>query len=173
MLEVHLEEVTAARRQTIENLMQLYLYDFTEFLDNNVDSYGLFQYKYLNQYWNRADRVPLLIKVENMIAGFALINSHTLLEENMGARSIAEFFVMRKFRRRGIGRKAAMLVFDMFRGRWEIAEIETNRPAQSFWRSVINEYTGGDYSERQVKESDWPMSMLIQSFDNSRTQSES
>ncbi|MFY0758443.1 hypothetical protein AB1K32_06135 [Metabacillus dongyingensis] len=57
---------------------------------------------------------------------------------------------MKKFRRSGLGKKIAHNIFQMYIGKWEIFQIERNKPAQSFWRKVIEEYTAGDYAERMV-----------------------
>ena len=61
---------------------------------------------------------------------------------------MAEFFVLRGERRRGIGRAAALALFERFGGRWEVAQLRDNGPARAFWRTVITEYTGGRYEER-------------------------
>jgi predicted acetyltransferase len=51
--------------------------------------------------------------------------------------ALAEFFILRKYRRLGIGSQAAKLVFERFPGRWEMAVMKNNRPALSFWRCTI------------------------------------
>jgi predicted acetyltransferase len=61
---------------------------------------------------------------------------------------MAEFFVMRKYRRKGIGRSIAEQVFNLHQGQWEIYQKESNRPAQDFWKRIISEYTNGDFKER-------------------------
>jgi predicted acetyltransferase len=66
---------------------------------------------------------------------------------------MAEFFVMKKYRQRGVGRKIAYQLFDRFHGVWKIAQIEENMPAQAFWRKVISEYTNGNYEE--IRELGW------------------
>jgi hypothetical protein len=50
---------------------------------------------------------------------------------------MAEFFVMRKYERRGIGRQAAIDLFHRFPGPWQVRQQQTNPLATSFWRSVI------------------------------------
>ena len=60
---------------------------------------------------------------------------------------MAEFFVLRAWRGRGIGRRAVFALFDRFRGKWEISELPRNAAAISFWRRVIGEYGGGRYTE--------------------------
>ena len=61
---------------------------------------------------------------------------------------MAEFFIARPSRRRGIGRSAARLILDRFAGRWEVAEDAANHEAIAFWRKVLAGYTRGDYRER-------------------------
>ena len=52
---------------------------------------------------------------------------------------------MKKYRRKGVGRVAAMKIFDMFHGGWEISQWINNLPAQNFWGKVIAEYTNRKY----------------------------
>jgi predicted acetyltransferase len=61
---------------------------------------------------------------------------------------MAEFFIDRAHRRRGLGRSAVRLILDRFAGRWEIVEYTRNPGAVEFWRSVVAGYTNGRYRER-------------------------
>lgn len=65
------------------------------------------------------------------------------------------FFVMRRFRGRGVGDRAATMLFDRFPGTWEVAQITPNVAAQSFWRIVIGRYTRETYEEFQVADERW------------------
>jgi ribosomal protein S18 acetylase RimI-like enzyme len=64
--------------------------------------------------------------------------------------SMAEFFIARGWRRRGIGSQAVRLILDRFTGRWLITEHVRNDSAVRFWRHVVMAYTGGAYQERIV-----------------------
>ena len=64
--------------------------------------------------------------------------------------SMAEFFIARPWRRRGIGAHAVRLLFDRFDGQWLISEHVRNATAVNFWRRVVSTYTGGKYRERIV-----------------------
>jgi predicted acetyltransferase len=64
--------------------------------------------------------------------------------------SMAEFFIARPFRRRGIGAQAVRLILDRFTGRWLISELLRNDAAVHFWRRVVAAYTGGAYQEAIV-----------------------
>ena len=50
---------------------------------------------------------------------------------------MAEFFVMRKYRRAGLGRRAAAEIFPLFPGEWTVRQQRGNAPATSFWRTAI------------------------------------
>ena len=62
--------------------------------------------------------------------------------------AMAEFFIARDWRRRGVGQEAVRLIWDRFAGRWHIMEYLRNAPAVAFWRRVVSAYTRGDYRER-------------------------
>jgi predicted acetyltransferase len=131
----------------VENLMQYYIYDFTEFNDDKVNGQGRFNdYPYFENYWTEEGRFPYLINVKGEYAGFVFVR-YDASEEHF---SMAEFFIMKKFRRSGLGKKIAHNVFQLHSGKWEVLQMEKNKPAQSFWRKVIGEFTAGDYAERMV-----------------------
>jgi predicted acetyltransferase len=64
--------------------------------------------------------------------------------------SMAEFFIARAWRRRGIGAQAVRLLFDRFAGHWLITEHVRNTGAVKFWRGVVATYSRGKYQERVV-----------------------
>jgi predicted acetyltransferase len=63
---------------------------------------------------------------------------------------MADFFIARAWRRRGIGAQAVRLILDRFEGAWSITEHLRNDPAVQFWRQVVGGYTAGKYQERIV-----------------------
>jgi len=164
-LDIQVQTAQFKDRPILEHLMQLYLHDFSEFERADVNSEGLYEYEYLDLYWEEDQRHPFLIYVDGCIAGFVLVNKVVYLSENKGANAIAEFFVMRKYRRMGVGKSAALKIFDKFPGKWEVQETKRNIPAQKFWRKIIAEYTNGQFSEARPAEK--PFIGAIQSFDNS------
>ena len=145
-MNVELQPLPAEDRPVLERLTQLYLHDFTEFQPNDVDESGLFADSNLGRYWAEAGRWPFAIRVDGRLAGFVLVSPHSPSGQPTD-HTVAEFFIMRQYRRMGVGRIAAREVFDRLPGVWEVAEIAANLPAQAFWRAVIDEYTAGDYRE--------------------------
>jgi predicted acetyltransferase len=142
----------------LRHLLQLYLYDFTEFDGDDVDEHGLYHYSYLDHYWTEADRHPYLVRVAGKIAGFALVRVE---EDDAGVpyADMAEFFILKKYRGQGVGQAVAFHLFDLYPGKWEVSEIARNLPAQAFWRKVIERYSGGQFEEVVMDDGD-----VLQSF---------
>ena len=157
-MRLTVEPATPAERDTLANLLQFYLYDFSEFHDEDADTddTGRFrEYRYLDDYWRDPDRHPFLFRVDGRLAGFALVRRL----ERPGSEptwGMAEFFIMRRYRRLGLGRQAAVALFDRFPGRWEVGQVHENTGAIAFWRRVIAEYTAGRYSEVGTDDPNWP-----------------
>lgn len=147
-MKIEVSPASTDDKSLLQRMMEFYLYDFSEFGKSDLDSHGCFGYSYLDHYWEEKDRHPFIVRVDGKLAGFVLVNKHTSLPGNEW--SIAEFFIMRKYRRRGVGKAVAFYLFDRFRGKWEVQEMEANLPAQHFWRKVIAEYTGGQYRETHL-----------------------
>jgi predicted acetyltransferase len=85
------------------------------------------------------------------LAGFVLIAGFSQLYVGRSdTYSISEFFVMRKWRKLGVGRSAACLLFERFPGHWEVRQERTNTAAQLFWINVIARYTNGAYTATEA-----------------------
>ena len=147
-MKIEIIQPIVERKEILKNLLELYQYDFSEFESEDVDENGLFGYKYLDCYWNEPNHYPFLFQVDGKYAGFALVRKITVEDaSNPSYMKMCEFFVMRKYRKEGVGKRAAFHIFNLFQDTWEVAELETNLPAQKFWREVISEYTNNNYSE--------------------------
>jgi predicted acetyltransferase len=151
---------------TLRNLWQLYVHDFTEFIDEEVDESGLYQDDFdFRRYFERPGFWAYVPRVGGNIAGFVLI-SDRMMDRSQKGRVIDEFFVLNRYRRRGVGRSLAFQTFDTYRGLWEIGELGPNTPAQAFWRRVIGDYSNGRYEESAYRE-DENMEIVLQTFDSS------
>lgn len=97
------------------------------------------------------DRAALLITILDNLqpVGFAMIVREVDATHRSSYR-MAEFFVDRRHRRRGVGSNAVRLIFDRFAGRWEVSEHARNPGAVSFWRRTVAAYTRGDFRERTL-----------------------
>jgi len=157
---VTLTPVSESHKKIITNLIQLYKYDFSEFAEvgspyGEVGADGRFTYEGLDSYWREDGRFALTVEADGRLAGFVLVNRWSALNQLLD-HAVAEFFVLRKYRRIGVGSRAARFLFERWPGRWEVAVARYNKPALSFWRkaigaavdSTVEEYAG-DF-ERQI-----------------------
>lgn len=151
---ISLQKVEYEQKSTLRNLLELYKYDFSEFdPEDDINPNGLYEYKYLDHYWTEEGRFPFFIKVDEKLAGFALVRDIGTNDLNQTVYWMAEFFVMKKYRKSKVGQTIAHELFNSFSGIWKVAQIETNTPAQAFWRKTIERYTNGNFTE--IREDDW------------------
>lgn len=143
-------KVTSAKRgekPVLANLLNLYLHDFSEFDDVAIEADGRFTYPYLDLYWEDPNRYPFLIRADRKLAGFALVRILTDPRTGSTCIDMTEFFVLRRFRRQGVGNAAARRLWDLFVGDWEVRVLAGNVGALPFWRGSIDTYTGGNFAE--------------------------
>ena len=146
-MDIRIEPILIEQKSVFSQLMELCNYEFSEYEDSDLNEYGYYGYSHIDDYWNECGRFPYFIRVNGKLAGFALVTSRCHYLESPDAHNIAEFFVMIKYRRKGVGRFVAKEVFNKHKGMWEVLQIPTNIRAQKFWKSVIDEYTNGAYEE--------------------------
>lgn len=129
-MRTELVAATEADRVIVRRLLELNAHDFSEIDGRDIGPHGEYGYRYLDHYWTDPDRHPFLMRVEGQLAGLVLIRSG---EEH----AFGEFFVLRKYRRAGVGRAAALEAFKRFPGKWHVHEVAGNDSAVAFWRAVI------------------------------------
>lgn len=131
----------------IANLMQLYIHDFSELwfdreVEGELGADGRYSdYPGLDAYWADPTREAWLFRIKGRPVGFALVNdvAHSATPVD---RAVAEFFIVRKHRRRGVGLAAAHALFGTAWGLWEAAVVRRNVGALAFWRQAAASYPG-------------------------------
>ena len=140
-------ELHAAQRdelETIENLMQFYVYDFSEWLPLKLGEHGFFNIQPRLDYWRNPATRPFLIKVDGELAGFVTVDNEPHI---VGAKhNIGYFFVSRRFRGQGVAKFVVSALLNRFPGQWQIFHIEANQPARLFWAKVIPDLTDGEFT---------------------------
>jgi len=134
----------------VQNLFALYAHDMSEFVGIDVEDDGRFALPVsLAAYWQETDapqRFQFLVRVDGKLAGFALV--HRIVADPV-TDDMGEFFILRKYRRSGLGRHVACGLFDHFVGDWEVRELPSNTLGQTFWRRIIADYTLERFTEGQ------------------------
>lgn len=57
---------------------------------------------------------------------------------------VQEMFVLNKFKRKGIGSKAVIELFDNHKGNWKIKSLPLSKQAESFWVNIVKEHTNNN-----------------------------
>jgi predicted acetyltransferase len=136
----------------LANLLELYIHDLSEVFDVEPDGDGRFGYEWLPLYWSEPDkRFPFLIRAEDRVVGFVLVMRGSPVSDDPNVLDVAEFFVLRRHRRSGVGRDAAFALWDRMRGSWIVRVLERNAGAARFWEETIRAYTRGRRERSRVK----------------------
>jgi len=151
-------------RGVIKNLAVFYRYELMPFLaggpGGHVNRFGVIgaagdrSHEASSQgddvWWDKSGVLfAFLIRVDGDPAGFALVATPPHATRGVQQR-LCDFFVLNRFRRRGVGKAAALQIFDRLRGTWELGWVAGNTPAAHFWRSVVSDHTGGRFEDIQV-----------------------
>ena len=163
---------TREDRRWIESVYRDYLNDLAPETTGLFPALGEIGHRVPDQLmrWYAAPSAQVMtILYGDQRAGFAMVNQRLRHAAGLGVAaaglgaasadappnptpeySMAEFFIARPWRRRGIGAQAVRLLLDRFTGQWLITEHLLNAAAVKFWRRVVAAYTGSRYQERIV-----------------------
>lgn len=136
-----LQPIAADQAPVLQQLFELYCYDFSEQLRLPLRATGRFDIP-VGDWWTREGHVPFFIQREDELVGFALVRRGSHITGARDVMDVAEFFVVRGARRSGIGAEAARQLFERFPGPWEIRVRESNASALAFWSRVVSAWNG-------------------------------
>ncbi len=126
-----------------------YVYDISQFCGDEpgwgFPETGLYDGPDMAEYFADPAAHPCLIRVAGELAGFAIVDdkgSTPDIERNM-----AQFWVHRKFKGRGVASDAAAQCFARWPGLWEVNVIPANLAAFAFWRRIIHRCAVGPVAE--------------------------
>jgi predicted acetyltransferase len=145
-MQVSVELAPIEQKLVLRNMLQLYIHDLSEFGGFDLDAHGLYGYRYLDFYWVEDGRYPFLVRVDDQLAGFVLIRTEYVASDLR--YGVAEFFIMRKYRRHGIGTTVMRHVVEQFPGQWSLAVDLRNTAGLPFWHKVVGAITDGRCTER-------------------------
>jgi predicted acetyltransferase len=124
------------------------MHDLSDTFPIKIGADGQFRYDKLSLYWSEPEqRFPFFIHSGSELAGFALATRGSPATDNPEHLDVAEFFVLRAYRRMGVGRQAAFLLWNRLPGHWIVRVSEANRTGLPFWFAAVAQYTRGEFSE--------------------------
>jgi predicted acetyltransferase len=129
----------------LRNLFEHYIHDMAEWFEIDTRADGSYSYD-TSRIWQNGWDV-YLAKVDDSIAGFALVGSASEWLGDTGTHDVREFFVIRRFRRRGFGQRMATLLWNERPGEWLVRVVESNASAMLFWRTAISSHSRGSFQE--------------------------
>lgn len=133
-----LQEATVKDYPTIQNMARFYVYDLSRYCEWSIPQDGLFESFNFKSYFEDSDRLALIIKVKEELAGFVLINSVTELPDTQW--NIGEFFILAKFQERKLGTQVTKELWKRYPGKWEVSVIPENQPAYQFWKNSLKSF---------------------------------
>lgn len=142
---IKLVEVQPEDRELLWNVQQKYLYEMTNYYDDEMDEVGNYHYGYFDAYFTEPQRKALFILCDNRLAGFAMINPYSYVDETPD-HVLAEFTIFPVFRKKHVATEAAEMIFSQNKGRWEVKYNENNVAAKKLWNKVSEKY-----SPRKIK----------------------
>jgi len=147
--DVSLAPATTTDAVLLSNLLELYIHGLGKaFPSVELGVDGRFGYPQLPLYWSEHDRrFAFLIKCNARVAGFVFATRGSPVTEAPDIFDVAEFFVIRQYRRCGVGRQAAHLLWDRLPGKWTVRVSKGNPNALDFWRRTIAQVAIGTVSE--------------------------
>ena len=158
LAKVEIQPQQPGEAPVLANLFELYLHDMAEWFGFDLAADGRYGYELT------PGKATYLIRVDGALAGFALTHSAAPWLDESDSMDIAEFFIVRRFRRHGLGAQAAGWLWDRHPARWLVRVYEANLPAVPFWRGAIAAYTNQAFTEERCIIEDKPWRFF--SFDS-------
>ncbi len=156
-----LDVARADEAPVLANLLELYCHEQSHVVGLDVGADGRFGYPRLPLYFGEPGRFPFLIRLDGRLAGFALATVGSPATEDPQAMDVAEFFVLRRHRKTGVGGRAAVRLWNGFPGRtWTVRVSTSNPSAVSFWTGAVGAYARDGFREATLAGQPHPWRVL-------------
>jgi GNAT superfamily N-acetyltransferase len=130
-VNVSLVRASKSDEGKLGNLLHLYVHDFSEFLGMKPSEEGRFSYPALPRYLSEPNRAAFVIRCEGDLVGFAFVSQGSVVSGDPAVFDLAEFFVVRGVRRRGLDRLLRMIYFARCRAYGRSGSLNTTYPLSS------------------------------------------
>jgi predicted acetyltransferase len=129
----------------LRNLFEHYVYEMAVWFEIDTQPDGSYSYD-TSPIWENGWDV-YVARLGDSIAGFAIVAPAGEWLAQAGGRDVREFFVIRRFRRSGLGQEMASAIWSQYPGEWLVRVVEVNEPAVHFWRTAISRFSQGSFTE--------------------------
>lgn len=138
-LTIELVPTDPEQIELISNLYQFYAYESSDWELQDVEEDGRFYIhdEHLMRYWHEPDWSANLLRVNGEVAGFVLIERSEL--PGIDALELADLFILKRYRRRGIGRSLMGEVLMSGHENWLVRYYPHDEVADAFWGKVLKD----------------------------------
>lgn len=138
-IEIGLCWADKKEKQLMINMFSLYLHDLSEYTDHlYMDENGLFQCHDIDLFWDNEKYIPYFITIGKQVIGFViLLRGHQAVLDNYDF-DFYELFILRQYRKMGIGKFIAQMVFELHPGLYNVSVLIRNTRAINFWRKLYS-----------------------------------
>jgi len=151
-MDLRLRRVEEREAPSLRHWMDAYFSETAKHREYPVGPIDAAGYRYLPLYWTERMRHPLFIEADGTVVGFALVRE--VAEGTATFMELAEFFIQPAFRRMGVGRQAAKMIWQTFPGPWKLQVALGNAPAAAFWPRCIEAVASGEVSREEFQGED-------------------
>ena len=137
MLPIALLPTTADQAPLIRNLYQFYSYESSDWEQEDVEVDGRFYIhdEHLHRYWQDDGWGAYLVLADGFIAGFVLVERSEL--PGIDALELADLFILKKYRRQGLGRAVAQQILGNHPHNWLLRCYRQDHLAMAFCSAVL------------------------------------
>lgn len=136
-----LELIPAGPEQAglIRNLYQFYAYESSDWEEEDVEVDGRFYVNdaHMDRYWQSPGWSASLVLFDGFIAGFVLVEQSEL--PGMDVLELADLFVLKRYRRQGIGCAVAAQMLATPGSDWLVRYYGQDEVAVAFWQAVLQD----------------------------------
>ncbi|MBS1714777.1 MAG: GNAT family N-acetyltransferase [Armatimonadetes bacterium] len=132
-MPVRLQRIDDSNRTLFERLLQFYGHDLSEFEEHEPDFDGSFCDGARAKAYSDGSADVQIISIKGKPAGFIVCS----VADGPRHSTVLDVFVLRCYRRLGIGSLAVETVLEGREGPWTAEFSADNRPALKFWRSFL------------------------------------
>ena len=136
---IRLKKVDKKDKDLLFSINQKYLYEMTNFYDDEMDENGNYGYGHFDEYFTDPLREAYFIYSDEILSGFAMICQYTMTGRKPDY-TMAEFTIFPSFRRKHLAIDAARLLLPEHKGQWEIKYNEKNEKAKKLWNTLARSY---------------------------------
>ena len=116
---IRLERVKHEEKDLFFNINQKYLYEMTNYYDDEMDEFGNYHYGYFEQYFVDEKRHAYFVYNDDKLVGFVMVHPYSVINLDIDY-TMAEFCIFPTFRRNHYALDTVKLIFEMYKGKWEI-----------------------------------------------------